>query len=148
MRNEVGNKDEAREIALWSIHDGRFYRQTEGVRLNLAKKVYKGIFEKELAVEFIAKTWVPVATKMYDKEFSNGDGGIKLSPATRKLAAAEILDHWMEEIEGIAEDIRAGHRDKRGNLKKPDTLAQSVADSLKSFGIEEVQIGSERFKIN
>ena len=84
---------ESRELALYTINTGELYRgQARAIIANLAKKMKQGKFDKELAVkafEYLADS----GSKLYDKDF-----GYRFSKSDRKLAAEEILDHYMEQI--------------------------------------------------
>ena len=85
---------ESRELALYTINTGEIYRgQTQAVIANLARKMKQGKFDKTLAVkafEYVAES----GSKMYDKDF-----GYSFSKSDRKLAAEEMLEHYMEQIE-------------------------------------------------
>ena len=88
---------ESRELALYTINTGEIFRgQTHAVIANLARKMKQGKFDKALAVkafEYVAET----GSKSYKKDFGYG-----FSKSDRKLAAAEMLDHYMEQIEQTA----------------------------------------------
>lgn len=88
---------ESRELALYTMNTGEIYRkQTQAVIANMARKMKQGKFDKAMAVkafEYVADT----GSKSYKKEFGYG-----FSVSDRKLAAAEMLDHYMEQIEQTA----------------------------------------------
>jgi len=84
---------ESRELALYTINSGELYRGQAGAIIkNLAHKMSEGKFDKVLAVK--AFTYLADSgSKLYDKDF-----GYKFSASDKREAAAEILDHYMEEI--------------------------------------------------
>ena len=91
---------ESRELALYTINTGEIYRgQTQAVIANLARKMKQGKFDATLAVkafEYVAE----VGAKQYHKEFGTpGQAWNKMfSKSDRKLAAEEMLEHYMEQI--------------------------------------------------
>ena len=91
---------ESRELALYTINTGEIYRgQTQAVIANLARKMKQGKFDAVLAVkafEHVAED----AAKQYQKEFGTpGQSYTKMfSKSDRKLAAEEMLEHYMEQI--------------------------------------------------
>ena len=95
---------ESRELALYTINTGEIYRkQTQAVIANMARKMKQGKFDAELAIkafEHVAET----GARAYNKDFGTPDTNpLKMfSKSDRKLAAAEMLDHYMEQIEQTA----------------------------------------------
>lgn len=85
---------ESRELALYTINSGELYRgQAQAIIKNLAKKMHKGTFDRELAVKafgYLADS----GSKMYQKDF-----GYSFKKSDRKLAAEEMLNHYMEQIQ-------------------------------------------------
>ena len=88
---------ESRELALYTLNNGELYRgQATAIIANMARKMKQGKFDKELAVkgfEYLADS----GSKAYKKEF-----GYSFKKSDRTLAAAEMLDHYMEQIEQTA----------------------------------------------
>ena len=92
---------ESRELALYTINTGNIYRgQTQAVIANLAKKMHKEQFDKALAVKAFEHV-AEVGAKQYQKEFGTPrQAWNKMFTASdRKLAAEEMLEHYMEQIE-------------------------------------------------
>ena len=92
---------ESRELALYTINTGNIYRgQTQAVIANLARKMKQGKFDKELAVKAFEHV-AEVGAKQYQKEFGTpGQAWHKMFTASdRRLAAEEMLEHYMEQIE-------------------------------------------------
>ena len=91
---------ESRELALYTINTGEIYRgQTQAVIANLARKMKQGKFDATLAVkafEYVAE----VGARAYNKDFGTPDTNpLKMfSKSDRKLAAEEMLGHYMEQI--------------------------------------------------
>lgn len=85
---------ESRELVLYATNTGELYRgQTAAVIKNLAKKVKRGIYDKEKAIDL----WYSVATtasNLYKKEF-----GYSFSVGDRFTAAVELEDYYKEEIQ-------------------------------------------------
>ena len=84
---------ESRELALYTINNGELYRgQATAIIANMARKMKQGKFDKQLAVkafEYLADS----GSKAYSKEF-----GYSFKKSDRTLAAAEMLEHYMEQI--------------------------------------------------
>lgn len=98
----VGDEEAAKELALFAENDGDLYRQRITPCItNLAKKMVKGVFDKEKSV----KLWQYVAddaAKRYQKEF-----GDTFNAGTRRMTAAMLADSYMEEIEDQAKELEA-----------------------------------------
>lgn len=84
-------------IALQTYRE--FYEMTEVLRLNYARKLKKGIFNKELAIKGYAN-FVTLALKQ--RWFKKWYADITANSATRTAIAAELLEHYMEEIEKMS----------------------------------------------
>ena len=84
---------ESRELALYTLNNGELYRgQATAIIANMARKMKQGKFDKQLAVkafEHLADS----GSKAYSKEF-----GYSFKKSDRTLAAAEMLEHYMEQI--------------------------------------------------
>lgn len=84
---------EAYELFLYTINNGKLYRRmTEAVLNNLEKKIKKGIYDKEKAVD----AWFAVAneaSKNYEKEF-----GYRFSVTDRFTVAVDMAEYYEEQI--------------------------------------------------
>ena len=114
---------ESRELALYTINTGELYRgQGLAIIANLAKKMKQGKFNKELAVkafEYLADS----GSKMYDKDF-----GYRFSKSDRKLAAEEILEHYMEQI---TEQSKQQHH----KAAAPGNRGERMDEGMKTYKI-------------
>lgn len=85
---------ESRELVLYATNTGDLYRgQITAVIKNLAKKVKRGIYDKEKAIDL----WYSVATtasNLYKKEF-----GYSFSVMDRFTAAIELEEYYKEEVQ-------------------------------------------------
>ena len=107
---------EAHELYLFAISDGDLYRQQgEPIVKNLARKMAKGIFKRDLAVKLYTYL-ADNAAKKYT--FEHGDKGSArnwrevrgfgiFTTAHRREAAAHLLDHYMEQIDALARVLLA-----------------------------------------
>ena len=84
---------EAHELFLYAVNDGKLYRRMiTHILNNLEKKVKKGIYDREKAVD----AWYSVAT-----EASNGyfkDFGYRFSVADRFTVAVDMAEYYEEQI--------------------------------------------------
>lgn len=99
---------EVEELVLYIRNDSEIYdRYTKPTVINLARKLNKGIFDKELAVKAFLYV-VDAGVRKYRKEFNAEDGyeQFRFNPATREDAAKKLLDMEMELIEDKAEDLK------------------------------------------
>lgn len=108
---------EARELYIFTISDGTLYRQQgEPIVKNLARKMNKGIFKRELAIKlygYLANN----AAKKYTFEFDVLTPGISswhqvkgygiFTTRHRREAAGKLLDYYMEQIEACAKVLSA-----------------------------------------
>lgn len=90
---------ESRELFLVATNDGELYRrQIVPTIKNLGKKLAKGIFDKNKAIDafyYVAQS----ASQQYKKDF-----GYMFTVQERFTAATDILEHFMEDIEAEAEE--------------------------------------------
>jgi hypothetical protein len=84
--------EESRELFLYATNDGELYRHmVKPIMENLRKKMAKGIYEKEKAVD----AYYHVATEASNKYWK--DFGYRFSVADRFTAAVEMADYYEEE---------------------------------------------------
>ena len=89
--------EESRELLLCAENDGRIYnRSIRPIILNLQKKVKKGIFDKERAVDAFYPVMCEVS-KQYKIDF-----GYLFTVQERFTAACDMLENFMEEIMEVA----------------------------------------------
>jgi len=107
MVNDMNiDKHAVRELVLHLENESGFYRQTEMLRKNYAKKKAKDVFDPILAIKGIDSlvlNWFKTREflQVYTRDFANtfkGRNGI----ANRQLVCSEILAGWTEEIEELA----------------------------------------------
>ena len=98
-----------RELVLFTENDGTLYRQATSIITNLAKKMAKGQFDKTKAIKAMGYL-ADSGGRKYAKEYGAPVRGSWqsypmakvsriFSPATRRAAAADLLDDYMEQIE-------------------------------------------------
>lgn len=105
---EPADEWETSELVLYIHNDSDLYdRNTMPVVRNLARKMAKGTFEKELAKKAF-KYVVDAGVQKYRKELPVEDGyeAVEFNPATREEAAEQLLEIYMERIEEIAEELK------------------------------------------
>jgi hypothetical protein len=102
MRNAPADIHEVNELYLYAWNDSKLYhQQARPIIQSLAKKKAEGEYEKAKAVKAFEHL-MDTAAKQYRREFKEGT----FSPATRRAAAAETLDHYSDEITERARDFR------------------------------------------
>lgn len=85
---------ESRELFLYAVNDGDLYRgRITAIIENLQKKVKRGVYDKEKAVDlwFYAAT---DASEKYNREF-----GYKFSVQERFTVAVEMEEYYKEQVE-------------------------------------------------
>lgn len=102
MNQNGADEGVATELALTAVNDYQMYRWAKSIIINYAQKRVKGTYNRELAI----KGFVPIVeetARQYRREY----GGIgRLSMATKRLAAAEILDHYEDEIREMTQKMQ------------------------------------------
>lgn len=93
MIQNGADADLAEEIAVTAVNDSRLYRWAKSIMINYARRRVKGEYNRELAI----KGFVPVAEAGV-KEIRQYGYIPPVSMATKRLAAAEILDYYEDEI--------------------------------------------------
>lgn len=93
-KNMVYNPtEESKELFLYAINNHSLYRRMiENVLNNLEKKIKKGIYDKEKAVDL----WYYVATEASNKY--NEDFGYRFKVADRFTVAVDLAEYYEEEI--------------------------------------------------
>lgn len=115
------------ELVLYAENTEAIYtRSILPVIKNLATKLRKGTFNKTRAVDAFVYV-ADAAAKQYNAEFGSGRGYGPFTVATRRAAAAELLDNNMEAIEH-----EAGGKVARNGLarSKRNGLAMSRRNGL------------------
>lgn len=85
--------EEARELFLYATNDGMLYRRMISAVLdNLEKKIKKGIYDKEKAID----AWYYVATEASNKY--NKDFGYKFNVTDRFTVACDMAEYYEEQI--------------------------------------------------
>ena len=84
---------EADELFLYAINNGGLYRRmTENVLNNLEKKIKKGIYDREKAIDL----WYYVATEASNKY--NEDFGYRFKVAERFTVAVDLAEYYENQI--------------------------------------------------
>lgn len=96
----------ADELSIYIVNDERLYNQCRGCCLNLARKHKRGIYDPEKAVTLFAHV-VGVAARRYGEDF--GPIG-RLSRATKRASAADLLERFDEDIQEILGLLNAGRK--------------------------------------
>ena len=85
--------EESRELFLCATNNSKLYRRmTEHVLDSLEKKIKKGIYDREKAVD----AWYYVATAASDQYHK--DFGYKFTVTERYTAAVEMAEYYEEQI--------------------------------------------------
>ena len=85
--------EESRELFLYAINNGNLYRSmTKNVLDNLEKKVKKGIYDREKAVD----AWYSVATKASECYYK--DFGYRFGVTDRFTVAVDMAEYYEEQI--------------------------------------------------
>jgi hypothetical protein len=82
----------ATELVLYATNN--LYFKAKAIMKALRRKILQGTYDKDMSV----RAWqylAGAAAKAYTREFSVGES---VAPATRKLAAADLADHYDEEL--------------------------------------------------
>lgn len=85
--------EEANELFLYTINDGRLYRRmTQNILDNLEKKIKKGVYDREKAVDL----WYYLATEASNKY--NEDFGYRFTVKQRFTVAVDMAEYYEEQI--------------------------------------------------
>lgn len=85
--------EESRELFLYATNDGDLYRRMiNNILDNLEKKIKKGVYDKEKAVD----AWYYVATEASNRYFK--DFGYRFSVTDRFTVAVDMADYYEEQI--------------------------------------------------
>lgn len=84
--------EEARELYLVADNEGRLYPMRQAIEANLTKKMNKGIFDADKAIEAFYYL-MDAASKQYKKDF-----GYMFSVTERWTAAADMASDYIEEM--------------------------------------------------
>lgn len=135
---EQADESEAEELVLYIRNDNELYdRNIKPTATNLARKLNRGVFDKELA-EKAFKYVVDAGVRKYKKEFPVEDGyeQYEFNLATREYAAKELLEDEMELIEDIADNLKKKDNKVEENLSGTMT-AEEIAKKHK-VPVEEI----------
>jgi len=95
----IKSSAESEELFLYAVNTSELYHGiVQSIIQNLKKKVRKGMYDKELAIQ----AWryaADAAAKMYDKEFGSGRGSLTMfSKADRTECAKKMRDYYEENV--------------------------------------------------
>lgn len=92
---DIVDKDLAREFILYAENDYPLYGFliTEWYN-NFARKIGRGTFDKQKAIEGLAKNYVPLIARRYAKDFG---GTYRLSAATKLVIAKAMMGNLINE---------------------------------------------------
>lgn len=141
---EESDSWEVEELVLYIKNDSELYdRYTKPNVINLARKLNKGIFDKDIAVKAFLYV-VDAGVRKYRKEFKAEDGyeQFRFNPATREAAAKELLDLYMEEIEDKAEDLKGNKEFKEAVEDKKVKFDYAVIEGMEG-GEEDTESQKE-----
>ena len=96
----------ADELSIYILNDERLYNQCRCCALNLARKHKRGIYDPEKAVTLFTHV-VAEAARRYRAEF--GPIG-RLSRATKRASAADLLERFEEDIQEILGLLNEGRK--------------------------------------
>lgn len=85
--------DEARELFMYTVNNGRIYPRIEAVIRNLARYYKKGTYDATRAID----AYYPIATEasnLYKRDF-----GYSFSVQDRWTAAVDMVEYFQEDIE-------------------------------------------------
>ena len=85
--------DEANELFLYAVNNGGLYRRmTENILDNLEKKIKKGVYDREKAIDL----WYYVATEASNKYHE--DFGHRFTVKERFTVAVDLAKYYEEQI--------------------------------------------------
>ena len=88
--------DDARELQLYIESDSRLYNQFESIRMNLVRKIAKGVYQHDRAAKLF-QYLSDAGSKLYRQEFCIG-AGHAFDVATRKETAQSLADDFAFEV--------------------------------------------------
>lgn len=105
---DIVDKPLAKELCMWAENDYKLYKllSVEWYN-NFARKIGRGVFDKQKAIEGLARNYVPKVAQSYSKENRRP---LRVSAAT-KLAVAKYL---MNEV--LIEDLSLTHYNGKGRV--------------------------------
>lgn len=114
MSLSIGEKQEARELILFTENDGELYRQIRSVlEVNLLSKIHKGAYHHDLGIKSY-KALVEAGAKKYAREFAKAsDWNLLFRTRVREAAQYEMARQFVEEarvggFNGTALRVRGG----------------------------------------
>ena len=96
---------ESRELTLFIINDGKLFEKvTSPACVNLAGKMRKGIFDAEKAKVMFYHV-AEAGAKEYNRVFGSKDiaWNVMFPTQDRRECASELLEHYMEGIQELAQ---------------------------------------------
>ena len=109
---------DAVEFVLYAENDADLYRQRlQPWTVNFGRKMAAGKFDRKLAVGALADYLAKEVQTKYFKEMGSGGQAPEMTKATKMAFGELMLDSMMEEIQGVADDIKTGKRNKLGHKK-------------------------------
>lgn len=125
--NKEASKEDAKELSLWA-DNSEVNTDSIAMRKNLAKRIANGTYDKEKAVKAFVHV-IDSAVKSYRARYGNAE--MKVSVATKELAAKMLLDMWEEEIENMARDMKeAKEKGKKVNESKKKSIKEAVESNV------------------
>lgn len=122
------------ELVLFAENTGSIYEQSiVPVIKNLAAKLRKGTFDKARAVDAFVYV-ADAAAKQYNAELGSGRGYGPFTVATRRAAAAQLLDSHMEAIENEA------GKAQKGPVRNASTRRYTMAVSRRNGEVKAAEI--------
>lgn len=91
------------EVVLYTVNTGQLYtRMSRPIILNLARKKVQGTYNATLAIKLYEQL-VKEGIAGYNREFGSA---IRLNPEERRIAAKELRDYYIEEINEKAREMK------------------------------------------
>jgi hypothetical protein len=111
LASNPSGRGAAEDLVLFITNDGDLYRsQTTPIITNLARKKAKGTFNKKLAPKLFQYLADAGAKKINRLEGFRGRGYGEFTPDSRRAAAKELLDYYMEQINEEAKELKKGKK--------------------------------------
>ncbi len=93
---------ESHELFLCAVNDGDLYRTITYIIKSLAKKMAKGVYDKNRAIDSFYQVAI-IVSKDYNRKF-----GYMFTVTERFSAACELLEYYADDILQATADIALG----------------------------------------
>ena len=118
---------EVHEIYLQTINNAELYRSMINPSIkSMAKKMHKGIFNKELAL----KQFMNIASQAL-KSYERDNAKATLSPMQKQSFGKLLMDYYMEEIVDASNELK---NNKTAQVKAAFTLPTEISNASPTYG--------------